>query len=106
MCLQEGGIFNFLGSTLVSHGLLLRNHFAAALGALHTLNFDANDMTTRSLEGPDAPRLDDRVFDAAMQAFNDLAARPRIQHGPVNVLTALICTRLRCARLRPRQRRL
>ncbi|GAQ90085.1 hypothetical protein KFL_005970060 [Klebsormidium nitens] len=87
---QEDGIFNFSGTTLISHGLLLRNHFAAALGASHSLNFDANDMATRSLEGPDAPRLDDRVFDAAMQAFNELAARPRIQH---------VCGRPDCAHL-------
>ncbi|GAQ91381.1 hypothetical protein KFL_007750070, partial [Klebsormidium nitens] len=76
---QEDGIFNFSGTNLVSHGLLLRNHFAAALGAAHSLNFEAGDMATRCLEGPDVPRLDDRVFDSAMQAFNDLAARPRIQ---------------------------
>ena len=88
--MQEDAIFNFSRTTLVSHGLLLRNHFAAALGASHTLNFDASDMATRSLEGPDAPRLDDRVFDAAMQAFNDLAARPRIQH---------VCRRPDCAHL-------
>ena len=37
-----------------------------------------------------ASRLDDRVFDAAMQAFNDLAARPRIQH---------VCKRPDCAHL-------
>jgi hypothetical protein len=77
---QEGGIFNFLGHTLLSHGLLLRNPFAAALGVSHSLNFNASDMATRCLEGPNTPRLDDRVFDAAMQAFNDLAARSRIQH--------------------------
>jgi hypothetical protein len=47
-------------------------------------------MASRSLEGPDAPRLDDRVFDAAMQAFNDLVARPRIQH---------VCRRPDCAHL-------
>jgi hypothetical protein len=88
--LQEDGIFNFSGTTLISYGLLLRNHFAAALGALHCLNFDANDMASRSLEGPNTPRLDDRVFDAAMQAFNDLAARPRIQH---------VCKRMECAHL-------
>ncbi|GAQ93284.1 hypothetical protein KFL_014150010, partial [Klebsormidium nitens] len=86
----EDAIFNFSGTTLISHGLLLRNHFAAALGASHSLNFDANNMATRSLEGPSASRLDDRVFDAAMQAFNDLAARPRIQH---------VCKRPDCAYL-------
>jgi hypothetical protein len=47
-------------------------------------------MATRCLEGPDVSRLDDRVFDSAMQAFNDLAARPRIQH---------VCSRLDCAHL-------
>ncbi|GAQ91964.1 hypothetical protein KFL_008920030 [Klebsormidium nitens] len=87
---QEDGIFNFSGTNLISHGLLLRNHFAASLGAAHSLNFDAHDMASRSLEGPDVPRLDDRVFDAAMQAFNDLAARPRIQH---------VCGRPDCAHL-------
>ncbi|GAQ87918.1 hypothetical protein KFL_003870160 [Klebsormidium nitens] len=87
---QEDGIFNFSGSNLFSHGLLLRNHFAAALGAAHSLNFEAGDMATRSLEGPDAPRLDDRVFHSAMQAFNDLAARPRIQH---------VCSRSDCSHL-------
>ena len=77
--LQEDGIFNFSGTTLFLLGLLLRKHFAAALGAFHSLNFDANDMATRSLEGPSASRLDGRVFDTAMQAFDDLTARPRIQ---------------------------
>jgi hypothetical protein len=88
--LQEDGIFNFSGNNLFSHGLLLRNHFAAALGAAHSLNFEAGDMASRCLEGPDAPGLDDRVFDAAMQAFNDLAARLRIQH---------VCSRSDCAHL-------
>ncbi|GAQ84747.1 hypothetical protein KFL_002040060 [Klebsormidium nitens] len=87
---QEDGIFNFSGTNLISHGLLLRNYFAAALGAAHSLNFEAGDMATRSLEGPDVSRLDDRVFDAAMQAFNDLAARSRIQH---------VCSRLDCSHL-------
>ncbi|GAQ91662.1 hypothetical protein KFL_008280030 [Klebsormidium nitens] len=87
---QEDGIFNFSGHTLISHGLLLRNHFGAALGASHSLNFDASDMATRCLEGSDVPRLDDRVFDAAMQAFNDLAARSRIQH---------VCSRANCTHL-------
>jgi hypothetical protein len=72
------------------HGLLLRNHFAAALGASHSLNFEAGDMATRCLEGSSGPRLDDRVFDSAMQAFNDLAARSRIQH---------VCSRPDCAHL-------
>jgi hypothetical protein len=88
--LQEDGIFNFSGTTLVSHSLLLRNHFAAALGAAHTLNFEAGDMAARCLEGPEVPRLDDRVFDSAMQAFNNLAARARIQH---------VCSRSNCAHL-------
>ncbi|GAQ92099.1 hypothetical protein KFL_009210010 [Klebsormidium nitens] len=47
-------------------------------------------MATRCLEGPNVPRLDDRVFDSAMQAFNDLAARSRIQH---------VCSRVDCAHL-------
>ncbi|GAQ93410.1 hypothetical protein KFL_015070010 [Klebsormidium nitens] len=71
---QEDGIFNFSGTTLISHGLLLRNHYAAALGAAHSLNFEANDMAARCLEGPSVPRLDDRVFDSAMQAFNVTSA--------------------------------
>ncbi|GAQ91204.1 hypothetical protein KFL_007430010 [Klebsormidium nitens] len=87
---QEDGIFNFSGTTLISHGLLLRNHFAAALGASHSLNFEAGDMATRCLEGSSGPRLDDRVFDSAMQAFNDLAARSRIQH---------VCSRPDCVHL-------
>ncbi|GAQ92247.1 hypothetical protein KFL_009560030 [Klebsormidium nitens] len=87
---QEDGIFNFSGHTLIPHGLLLRNHFAAALGASHSLNFEANDMATKCLEGPGVSRLDDRVFDSAMQAFNDLAARARIQH---------VCSRANCAHL-------
>jgi hypothetical protein len=78
--MQEDGIFNFSGTNLLSHGLLLHNHFAAALGAPHTLGFDANDMAAASLDGPGTPRLDDRVFDSAMRAFNELAARP-IQHA-------------------------
>ncbi|GAQ84251.1 hypothetical protein KFL_001820040 [Klebsormidium nitens] len=87
---QEDGIFNFSGTTLLSHGLLLRNHFAAALGAAHSLNFEAGDMAARCLEGPGVSRLDDRVFDSAMQAFNDLAARVEIQH---------VCSRSDCAHL-------
>ncbi|GAQ86178.1 hypothetical protein KFL_002740165 [Klebsormidium nitens] len=87
---REDGIFNFSGTNLISHGLLLRNHFAAALGAAHSLNFEAGDMATRCLEGPSVSRMDDRVFDSAMQAFNDLAARPRIQH---------VCSRVDCAHL-------
>jgi hypothetical protein len=78
--MQEDGIFNFSGANLISHGFLLRNHFAAALGSSHTLGFDANDMAAASLDGPGVPRLDGRVFDAAMRAFNELAARP-IQHA-------------------------
>jgi hypothetical protein len=74
--MQEDGIFNFSGTNLISHGFLLRNHFAAAMGASHTLGFDANDMAAASLDGPGASRLDDRVFDSAMRAFNELAARP------------------------------
>jgi hypothetical protein len=37
-------------------------------------------MAAASLDGPGVPRLDDQVFDAAMQAFNELAARP-IKHA-------------------------
>ncbi|GAQ86979.1 hypothetical protein KFL_003240010 [Klebsormidium nitens] len=88
--IQEDGIFNFSGTNLISHGLLLRNHFAAALGAAHSLNFEAGDMATRCLEGPNVPTLDDRVFDSAMQAFNDLAARSQIRH---------VCSRVECAHL-------
>jgi hypothetical protein len=88
--LQEDGIFNFSGTNLISHGLLLRNHFAAALGAAHSLNFEAGNMATRCLEGPSVPRLDDRVFDSAMQAFNDPAARAEIRH---------VCSRIDCAHL-------
>jgi hypothetical protein len=47
-------------------------------------------MATRCLEGSSGPRLDNRVFDSAMQAFNDLAARSRIQH---------VCSRPNCAHL-------
>jgi hypothetical protein len=88
--LQEDGIFNFSGTNLISHGLLLRNHFAAALGAAHSFNFEVGDMATRCLKGPNVPRLDDRVFDSAMQAFNDLAARSQIRH---------VCSRVECAHL-------
>jgi hypothetical protein len=48
--IQEDGIFNFSGTNLISHGLLLQNHFAAALGASHTLGFDANDIAAASLD--------------------------------------------------------
>jgi hypothetical protein len=88
--LQEDGIFNCSGTNLISHGLFLRNHFAAALGAAHSLNFEAGDMATRCLKGPSVPRLDDRVFDSAMQAFNDLAARADFRH---------VCSRINCAHL-------
>jgi hypothetical protein len=46
-------------------------------------------MAAASLDGPGAPRLEDRVFDSTMRAFNDLAARP-IQHA---------CKRTDCSHL-------
>lgn len=76
----ENGIFNFSGANLISHKVLLANHFANALGVTHQAGFEGLRMASASIDGPNGSfKLDDRTFASAIQAFNRLAAR-EIRH--------------------------
>ena len=86
----ENGIFNFSGANLISHRLLLANHFANALGVTHQAGFEGLRMASASIDGPEGSfKLDDRTFASAVQAFNRLAAR-EIRH---------VCSRDECSGL-------